>query len=36
MGCACIPTDFAGDYQKAGVMAGLTSNNHAMAFDEDF
>lgn len=27
-----------GDYQKAGVMAGLTStdNQHAMSFDEDF
>lgn len=26
-----------GDYQKAGVMAGLsTDNQHAMSFDEDF
>lgn len=26
-----------GDYQKAGVMNGLGSNdNHAMSFDEDF
>lgn len=26
-----------GDYQKSGVMAGLTnSNQHAIAFDEDF
>jgi ribonucleotide reductase beta subunit family protein with ferritin-like domain len=25
-----------GDYQKAGVMSGLSSDNHAIAFDEDF
>lgn len=25
-----------GDYQKAGVMASLNADNHAMTFDEDF
>lgn len=38
--CPALPTYSrrqVGDYQKAGVMAGLnTADNHAMNFDEDF
>jgi hypothetical protein len=34
--CSGIQRLQVGEYQKAGVMNGLSNDNHAIAFDEDF